>query len=124
MDSDREELELEESEVEEPEPEESEPEESDHQQMEAEANIWDRIQVEVTTRGAIIQERMATKYNKPHDVEIFKVRDIISVGKIELKQIINDCIVELLRSHIQSAINCYQNMAFKSIATSISNVRT
>ena len=48
--------------------------------MEVEATIRDKIQVEVTTRGAIIRDRMATRYNKRHNVEIFKVGDIIIVG--------------------------------------------
>ena len=69
LDSDHEELEPEESEVEESEVEESEvegskveelePEELDYQQMEVESNIRDKIQVEVTARGAIVRERMA-----------------------------------------------------------------
>ena len=48
--------------------------------MEVEANIRYKIQVEVTARGAIIPERMATRYNKCHNVEIFEIGDIISVG--------------------------------------------
>ena len=107
LDSDHEELVLEESEV-----EELEPEEWDHQQMEVEANIWDKIQVEVTARRAIVRERMATRYNKHHNVEIFEVGDIISVGipredraKTDNRRL--DC-----RSHIQTVISCYQNMAF------------
>ena len=82
LDSDHEELVLEESEVEESEVEESEVEElePDHQQMEVEANIRDKIQAEVTARGAIVRERMATRYNKRHNVEIFELGDIISVG--------------------------------------------
>ena len=65
LDSDHEELlepeesEVEESEVEESEVEELEPEELDYQQMEVESNIRDKIQVEVTVRGAIVRERMA-----------------------------------------------------------------
>ena len=59
LDSDHEELEPEESEVEESEVEELEPEELDYQQMEVESNIRDKIQVEVTARGAIVRERMA-----------------------------------------------------------------
>ena len=39
----------------------------------------DEIQVEVTARRAIIRERMATRYNKRHNVEIFEAGDIISV---------------------------------------------
>ena len=62
--------------------------------MEVEANIRDKIQVEVTARGA-------TRYNKHHNVEIFEVGVIISVGipceDRELKKIISD---KLLRSHI------------------------
>ena len=60
--------------------EELEPEESDHQQMEVGGNIRDKIQVEVAARGAIVRERMATRYNKRQNVEIFEVGDIISVG--------------------------------------------
>ena len=72
------ELELEESELEESKLEEPGLEEPD-QQMKVEANIQDKIQVGVTTRGAIIQERMAIRYNKRHNVEIFEVGDIISI---------------------------------------------
>ena len=75
MDSDHQELEVEESEIEKPESEESDP-----QQMEVEANIQDKIQVEVSAYGAIVRERMATRYNRGHNVEIFEVGDIISVG--------------------------------------------
>ena len=80
LDSEHEESEVEESEIEESEIEEPGPEESDDQQMEVEANIRDKIHGEVTARGAIVRERMATRYNKRHNVEIFEVRDIISVG--------------------------------------------
>ena len=72
LDSDDEELELEESEIEESEVKELELEESEieeseleesGQQMEVEANIRNKIQVEVTARGAIVRERMATRCN-------------------------------------------------------------
>ena len=75
VDSDQQELEVKESEIEKPESEESDP-----QQMEVEANIRDKIQVKVTAYGAIVRERMATRYNRRHNVEIFEVGDIISVG--------------------------------------------
>ena len=48
-------------------------------------------------------------YNKRYNVEIFEVGDIISVG-ISRKDRAKT--VDLLRSHIQIVISCYQNMAF------------